>query len=1288
MDTSEKQSQRIAVAISAINKGELNAVIPDVSRVHAWLTNPEFGDCKSNGPKPLHDCQNQIEFLQYFLPKIQKWNNQNQLIFYFSGHGDIRGEEYCLKLGIDDSDWFPFSNLISYLSTYKVNRAILILDACHSGAVTKGIRSSEPLVLELEKSNQKLSKGIVIIASCQETQVSRETNEGNYGIFTKFLCEGIENGMEGNSNKPYIYVGDIVNYIKEKIERDPIYSQFNQRPQFKVINADSDIWIAKNKYILQDKSKENEQQNRVTSSEELKFLYEQIHPNRHPCTEASLDKIDLELIKKYATRMGLSEEDQKNLEKIVDELKLYSPIYHEGKQYLHKAAVLCFHQNPERIYPQCKSTFVDRTRGKTAFERYDIHGSLIHQIEKLVERVKQATKKISFINKKGMRQEIADIDLEVAREIISNAIAHRNYQLNSHVQVIITPEALEVKSPGNFPDNTSWEELIKESTPVSIPIDAAIAQYLSQLSGYEGIGQGFTLFKQYIENNGLDSLTCKKLRGEYICVSLLRRNEFSNEILENNIAIPTYTANIPNNLNRARTGAVNFVGREDAMKQLHHQLQQQERIAITAVVTGMAGVGKTELALQYALHHQKNSTYPGGICWIGVQGEMVGVQLLDFAKSQLGLFPPEDLNLRGQLDYCWARWQPPGDVLLILDDVHQYKEIQDYLPPQEQRFKVLITTRQHWLAASFEQLRLPVLSELAALALLESLIGASRLQAELEVGKGLCAWLGYLPLGLELVGRFLKRRTNWTLATMQQQLIDKGLRLSALQNPSGDMTAQRGVEAAFEVSWDELNQSARDLGCFFSLFALAPIPWRLVVERCLSAEDEEKLEEIREGQLLNLNLLQAVEGETYQFYPLVRQFFQAKLALREDGDELKRSFCRGMVEEAKTIPQTPTKEQVEAVALSIPHLAESATALEQWLEEEDLIPSLGGLGNFYYGQGLYEQAKLWYQQCLEVTLRRLGKEHPDVATSLNNLALLYESQGRYAEAEPLYLQALGLYKRLLGDNHPNVATSLNNLANLYESEGNYAEAEPLYLQAIELCKRLLGESDPNVATSLNNLAFLYYSQGRYTEAEPLYLEALDLRKRLLGDNHPDVASSLNNLAELYHSQGRYTEAEPLHLEALDLRKRLLGDNHPSVAASLNNLAALYQSQGRYTEAEPLYLQALDLRKRLLGDNHPDVANSLNNLAALYQSQGRYTEAEPLYLEALDLRKRLLGNNHPDLASSLNNLASLYESQGRYTEAEPLYLETINIFRERLGENHPHTQTIMENIKLCCPNSGK
>ncbi len=165
---------------------------------------------------------------------------------------------------------------------------------------------------------------------------------------------------------------------------------------------------------------------------------------------------------------------------------------------------------------------------------------------------------------------------------------------------------------------------------------------------------------------------------------------------------------------------------------------------------------------------------------------------------------------------------------------------------------------------------------------------------------------------------------------------------------------------------------------------------RAILKQLAQSQQElSQAQKEREDELLNLHLLQAVAGEVYQFHPLVRQFFQAKLALREDGDELKRSFCRGMIEEAKTIPENLTKEQIEAVALSIPHIAESATELKQWLEEEDLIPSFQGLGSFYYGQGLYEQTEPWCKQCLEVTRRRLGEKHPDVATSLNNLALLY-----------------------------------------------------------------------------------------------------------------------------------------------------------------------------------------------------------------------------------------------------------------------------------------------------------
>ncbi|NEO54594.1 MAG: tetratricopeptide repeat protein [Okeania sp. SIO3B5] len=752
-------------------------------------------------------------------------------------------------------------------------------------------------------------------------------------------------------------------------------------------------------------------------------------------------------------------------------------------------------------------------------------------------------------------------------------------------------------------------------------------------------------------------------------------------------------AEFPNNLKKVRTGAVKFVGRDGDLKTLHDQLQEKERVSITAVVTGMAGVGKTELALQYALLSKKELTYPGGICWIGVRERSVIEQLLDFAETQLGLFPAEGWTLEQYLDYCWSNWQPAGDVLIILDDVDKYEEIAGYLPPQEKRFKLLITTRRYWLSESFENLRLEVLDEGAALELLEVLIGESRVAEQREEAKQLCEWLGYLPLGLELVGRFLKRRSGWKLARMIGELEKQALDLPALQKRSGEMTAKRGVKAALELSWQELDERARYLGCFLSMFALAPIRWSLV-EQCLSGgetQEEEFIsawEDVREDSLLDLNLIQQTAEETYQLHQLVRRYFLDKLEKMEEVDELRYQFCWGILVEAEKIPETPVKAEIEELTLSIPHLAETATEMQQSVGDEDLVWLFARLGRFYAGQGLYGLAESWHKQCLDITRSRLGVEHTDVATSINNLANLYNFQGRYTEAEPLYLEALEMRKQLLGSSHPSVATSINNLAQLYNSQGRYTEAEPLFLEALEMYKQLLGSSHPSVATSLNNLALLYNSQGRYTEAEPLYLEALEITKQLLGSSHPDVAMSLNNLASLYSNQGRYTEAEPLYLEALEMRKQLLGSSHPDVAMSLNNLAQLYYFQGQYTEAEPLYLEALEMYKQLLGSSHPDVAMSLNNLASLYSNQGQYTEAEPLYLEALEMYKQLLGSSHPDVAMSLNNLASLYFNQRRYTETEPLYLEALGMYKQLLGSSHPDVATSLNNLAQLYNSQGR
>jgi Effector-associated domain 4/NB-ARC domain len=263
-------------------------------------------------------------------------------------------------------------------------------------------------------------------------------------------------------------------------------------------------------------------------------------------------------------------------------------------------------------------------------------------------------------------------------------------------------------------------------------------------------------------------------------------------------ATPTRYENIP------LSGVVEFVGREAELQNLHRLLQSNQQVAIAAIA-GMGGVGKTELALQYANSHRV--TYQGGICWLSALQD-VGLQLVQFARNQLQLNIPDDLDLGGRVQHCLTKWHE-GEVLLVIDNVTNYRdEVRCYLESVPSRFKQLITTREK-LQSPIVRLDLDVLTPLAAMQLLKSILGRERLRREALVARRLCKWLGYLPLGLELVGRYLLGDEELSLAEMLQDLEKERLQHEALDEVPQEMAVKFGVAAAFELSWRRLRENAQ-----------------------------------------------------------------------------------------------------------------------------------------------------------------------------------------------------------------------------------------------------------------------------------------------------------------------------------------------------------------------------------------------------------------------------------------------------------------------------------------------
>ncbi len=790
-----------------------------------------------------------------------------------------------------------------------------------------------------------------------------------------------------------------------------------------------------------------------------------------------------------------------------------------------------------------------------------------------------------------------------------------------------------------------------------------------------------------------------------------------------------------------------FVGRETDLDRLHELLQaqsQQVKDLPMVLIVGMVGVGKSELAWQYAKLHLDDFTGGVGI----VEAAQFAEQIRDFMQPRF--CEERDLRyertLKAQVAEGWQAWQEfcgaERWALIVIDDVTDYQsQVAPYLPKisgDRCPFRFVLTSRSQ-LRGNLVVHEIKELTTEAAVQVLRQWADPDEDEDEdndqdlqpvidnPELAASLCDRLGCLPSALTLVGSWLSMPDR-TLPMAIAALEKHGLASDSL-NPDRLDTRQKAklsLQAALAMSWQNLSPDAQQLGRVLSLFEPINLPWELV-ERVVTAYPQPSITPpVRKswwqrfwdslGQLVGLlfpfwqktaiastvafapirnlgdgrialrvsSFLQVVErGRSYRLHRLVHEFLSEQWQ-NADREGWVNAWVRGLSDRAQEIPASADWEQVTIWQPLRPHL-ESAKKIAEHLRHTAKSPAAIAIYKSQANNLLAGCFRLNQAPIFEATYRQAIGKHDSAKAAL--------AKGQKALAQNYFDEAIKGYQRAIDQawiafpkNSLILAGYFYRISELFNELGNYRVGIPPAEEAVKIAKTK--ENSLKLSLYLNNLALLYESQGRYEEAEPLYKQALSLRQELLGERHPDVASSLNNLAALYYWQGRCEEAEPLYKQALSLRQELLGERHPDVASSLNNLALLYDWQGRYGEAEPLYKQALSLRQELLGERHPDVASSLNNLALLYDWQGRYGEAEPLYKQALSLRQELLGERHPNVASSINNLAVLYCSQGRYEEAEPLYKQALSLRQELLGECHPDVAQSLNNLAFLYDSQGR
>jgi tetratricopeptide (TPR) repeat protein len=623
-----------------------------------------------------------------------------------------------------------------------------------------------------------------------------------------------------------------------------------------------------------------------------------------------------------------------------------------------------------------------------------------------------------------------------------------------------------------------------------------------------------------------------------------------------------------------------FIGRDEILTRLRTQLQKGQATALSQpqAITGLGGIGKTQIAVEYAYRFHQDYQV---VLWARAENNEVLTSSYVTIASLLKLPEREaqEQEITVQAVKVWL--QRHSGWLLILDNADDLSLVPAFLPPALGGH-LLMTTRAFTVGHLASRIEVDTLTaEQGALFLLRraALIAPDATleqvsPQERDLAMQVSQELGGLPLALDQAGAYLEA-TGAALAAYHQIYQQHRTALLAQRRAQG-ADHPEPVATTWSLSFtrvEETNPAAADLLRLCAYLAPDAIPEEILTQGA------EHLGAVL-GPVASDAFLLGQAIEALRAYSLVgRDPNLQTLSMHR----LVQAVVRDALDAADR--QIWVERAIRAVHATLPPVEHA-----NWLQWERLLA--------------HTQACAVWMDSQEIHLQ-------EAARLLQQTGWYLTERARYSEAEPLLERAYQMREQQLGPEHLDTATSLNNLARLYRMQGKYEQAEPLYERALTIRERQLGPLHPHTAQSLNNLALLYHAQGKYEQAEPLYERALTVYEQQLGLEHPYTATDLNNLAELYRMQGKYEQAEPLYERALAIHEQQLGPLHPHTATGLNNLAGLYRMQGKYEQAEPLFERALAIREKQLGPLHPDTQISRGNYVALLRTMGRDAEAAVL-----------------------------------------------------------------------------
>ena len=767
-----------------------------------------------------------------------------------------------------------------------------------------------------------------------------------------------------------------------------------------------------------------------------------------------------------------------------------------------------------------------------------------------------------------------------------------------------------------------------------------------------------------------------------------------------------------------------FTGRQGVLKRIEKQLSNQKFGVITQSIVGLGGIGKTQLATEYAYLAAEKNKYKAILYVTAETPCSINNAYREFADLlQIDIRDLTPNEIQRLVHRTLAEIYEGSKILFIIDNAATYDDIQEYIGNLNKQFTmacplhILITSRSQWWPGN--QLILDTFTKQEAIIFIKKYLQNEDEESIVKLIKTLY----YFPLALGQATAYIKTHTNINdylelYSRKQKDYLDKFL---------GDKNQYtESLWKTWDIALTKLSTAAKEI-LYISAY-LYPDNIPIAFFDDLSVEDRgNAIEDLKKHSFIIISHT----NKSFKIHRLLQEVI--RMSIKKKTSVLTRalhliknkfafsytqidkwSACGQYIMHAQYLAKYLTCNKSEFfpmglqlyakvvmylayaqqdITLATKNIKKVKILVKQYYNKDNsckfILANINTHLGFLFRQlGDMNQAKKYLEKAVAIYKTRITSNSMsaqalltalrwesrltvndgmrcDRVFALNTLGNVNRDLGNFTLANDFYEEALGIINEFKTINATVVykIVLLRNMSDLYKSIGEITRANNI----LNSVKTIADENFPNhpeQAFAYERIAYLLYYMSRYNEAKEILKKCLRIRMTLHSEEHYRIGHIKFMLGLIFCAKNNINKGLVYLKQAEIIYKKNFADNHIRFILPYIYMHYALEKNKDYKQALKYLIKAKTLALQHWGDRTPAMLAYQLSPIEQFPTIDKSEKNIDYYIQALGLIKQLFGKNHIRTAYYNYLAGRIYENNHDKINARKYYQEAINIAKKQ------------------------